>query len=305
MSRKRKYNPKGFAHVYQRGYRMGVLFYSVKDILVFYTILNVLKKKYDITIVELVCMYNHYHLLLKADSQETVSCFMCEFETTYSKEFNKDIGAEGHVFQPNYGLSNKLGDKKKRDSCAYLANNPVEKGLAVKTEDYRWNFLAYVVSDHPFSKKLVVRKASTKMKKALAEVKYLHNHERYVNYIYLRKWFAVLSDDEINQLIDFIIVKYKLPDYDEAISLYGSYGSMLVAMNSNTGSEHDIHEDYSDKSYLPYVRLIRSLSREYGYGDPKDVLRLSPEDRRKLCEVLIRDKQVSRFIAETLLHIHK
>ena len=304
MARKRKYNPKGFAHIYQRGYRMSVLFYSVKDILVFYTILHILKKKYDITIVELVCMYNHYHMLLKSDNQETVSRFMCEFETIYAKEFNKDIGAEGHVFQPNYGLSNKIGDKKKRDSCAYLANNPVEKGLAVKAEDYRWNFLAYAVSDHPFSKKLVVRNASTKMKKVLAEVKYLQSNVRYVNYTFLRKWFSVLKNDEINQLIDYIIVKYKVLDYDEAIHLYGSFDSMLIAVNSNTGSEHDIKEDYSDRSYMPYVSLIRSLSREYGFVNPKEVLRLSPEDRRRLCEVLIREKHVTRFIAETLLHIH-
>ena len=283
---------------------MSVLFYSVKDIIVFYTILSVIKKKYNVTIVGLVCMYNHYHMLLKADSQETVSAFMREFETTYSREFNNDIGSKGHVFKPIYGLSNKVGDKKKRDACAYLLNNSVEKGLSVRAEDYRWNFLAYSVSNHPFSKKLVVRRASTNMKKALAEVKFLHENGKYVTCTFLRRWFAMLNHDEINQLIDHIIVKYKVVDYEEAIRLYGSFENMIVAINSNTGSEHDIHEDYTDKSYLPYVRLMHTLSREYGFDDPKEVLGLSLIDRRRLCEVLISEKNVSRFIAETLLHIH-
>ena len=40
MPRIIKYDSKGIAHIYQRGYNMSVLFYSVRDILVFYTILS-------------------------------------------------------------------------------------------------------------------------------------------------------------------------------------------------------------------------------------------------------------------------
>ena len=215
MSRRRKYNPRGFAHIYQRGYQMSVLF---------------------------------YYMLLQADSHETVSCFMREQETTYSREFNMDICSKGHVFKPVYGLSNKIGDKKKRDASAYLYNNSVEKGLSFRAEDYRWIFLAYALSDHPFSNKLVFRKASTNMKKVLAEVKYLYDSGRYVTYTFLKRWFAMLNHDEINQLADHIIVNYKVVDYKEAIRLYGSYEKIVVAINSNTGCEHDIHEDYSDTS---------------------------------------------------------
>ena len=46
MSRKIKYDCRGIAHIYQRGFNMSVIFYSVKDILVFYTLLYELKKKY-------------------------------------------------------------------------------------------------------------------------------------------------------------------------------------------------------------------------------------------------------------------
>lgn len=244
MARKTKYDSSGIAHIYQRGLNMSVIFYSVKDILVFYTILYVLKKKYKITVLGVVFMYNHYHLLIKAKSQEVVSCFMRDLETTYSKEFNKDTGIKGHVFEPRYGLSNKKWDKKQREAAAYLYNNPVEKQLSTRAVEYRWNFLAYAVSDHPFSEKLVVRKASTQLKKCLQEVRFMFNHGDFLNYTVLKNCFKRLARNEINQLVDFIITTYNVVDYKETTSLYGSYGTMLIAFDSNTGSDHDMKEEY-------------------------------------------------------------
>lgn len=245
MARKTKYDSSGIAHIYQRGLNMSVIFYSVKDILVFYTILYVLKKKYKITVLGVVFMYNHYHLLIKAKSQEVVSCFMRDLETTYSKEFNKDTGIKGHVFEPRYGLSNKKWDKKQREAAAYLYNNPVEKQLSARAVEYRWNFLAYAVSNHPFSDKLVIRKASTQLKKCLQEVRFMFNHGDFLNYTVLKNCFKRLARNEINQIVDFILTTYNVVDYNETISLYGSYEKMLITFDSNTGSDHDMKEDYS------------------------------------------------------------
>ena len=53
MARKIKYDCRGIAHIYQRGFNMSVIFYSVKDILVFYTLLYELKKKYKKRVIVL------------------------------------------------------------------------------------------------------------------------------------------------------------------------------------------------------------------------------------------------------------
>lgn len=305
MARKTKYDCRGIAHIYQRGLNMSVIFYSVKDILVFYTILYVLKKKYKITVLGVVFMYNHYHLLIKAKSQEVVSCFMRDLETTYSKEFNKDTGIKGHVFEPRYGLSNKKWDKKQREAAAYLYNNPVEKQLSARAVEYRWNFLAYAVSNNPFSDKLVVRKASTQLKKCLQEVRFMFNHGAFLNYTVLKNCFKRLARNEINQIVDFIITTYNVVDYNETISLYGSYEKMLIAFDSNTGSDHDMKEEYSDNSYKGYISSIKALSNVYEFGDPKDILKLSDEERLRLASSLAKKLNVSRFIAETLLRIYQ
>ena len=281
MSRRIFYNNRGVAHIYQRGYNMSVLFYSVKDILVFYTLLYKFSKKHGIRILGVVCMYNHYHLLVVARSQENISTIRA------------------------YGLSNKMGEKKQREAAAYLYNNPVEKQLSIKAIEYRWNFLAYAKSDHPFSKRIYLSKASSQMRRCLKEVNVILQSGSFINYDFLRKWFLILNRDEIHQLVDQIIVKFKVVDYEELIRLYGSYEKMLIAFDSNTGSEHDIKEDYSEKSYKPYNSLMKLLLNELGFSDPKEVLRLSNGKRRELCESLLESHRTSRFIAETLLHLHK
>ena len=251
MARIIKYDCRGIAHIYQRGFRMSVIFYTVKDILVFYTLIYTLKKKYEVKILGLVLMYNHYHLLIKARSQIVVSSFMRDLETKYSKEFNKrSSGLKGPVFERLYGLSNKVQDKKQRESAAYLYNNPVEKFLTATALEYRWNYLAYAKSDHPFSEKLVVRESSYQMKKSLQEVKYAFHQGTFLNYTVLKNCFERLSMKEANQLVDFIIVTLKVVDYEETIRLYGSFENMIIAFDSNIGCEHDVREEYSDKSYM-------------------------------------------------------
>ena len=304
MSRTIKYDSRGIAHIYQRGFNMSVLFYSVKDILVFYTILYTKKNKYNVTVLGVVCMYNHYHLTVMAGSHEDIANFQREFESTYAREFNNEVGIKGRVFEPVYGLSNKIGGKKQREATAYLYNNPVEKQLSERALDYKWNFLSYAESDCPYSEKLVVRKSSKQMKKCLQQVNFMFNNGYYLNYDFLRECFSKLSAGETNQLIDYVIVKYKVVDYERTIQLYGSFKTMMIAFDSNTGSEHDMKEEYSDKSYKPYPRLIHSLIHDYGFTNPKDVIKLDYEERLRLCNNLIRTQHVSSFIAGTLLHVY-
>ena len=230
---------------------------------------------------------------------------MREFESAFSREFNKSIGLKGRVVIRAYGLSNKMGEKKQREAAAYLYNNPVEKQLSIKAIEYRWNFLAYAKSDHPFSKRINLSKASSQMRRCLKEVNVILLSGSFINYDFLRKWFLILNRDEIHQLVDQIIVKFKVVYYEELIRLYGSYEKMLIAFDSNTGSEHDIKEDYSEKSYKPYNSLMKLLLNELGFSDPKEVLRLSNGKRRELCESLLESHRTSRFIAETLLRLHK
>ena len=52
-----------------------------------------------------------------------------------------------------------------------------------------------------------------------------------------------LNERERSQLVDYIISVYNCIDYHFLTGCYGSYQDMLLAVNSNTGSEYDIKEE--------------------------------------------------------------
>ena len=85
-------------------------------------------------------------------------------------EEDTDVPEQGDVQE--YTFTNEYGDGEKsiKTSYSYVYNNPVEKKLAAVSQNYRWTFLAYAASDHPFSEKIVLRKASMGLRRALKEV---------------------------------------------------------------------------------------------------------------------------------------
>ena len=69
--------------------------------------------------------------------------------------------------------------------------------------------------------------------------------------------------------------------------------------------DSNVYRRINIKSYKPYNSLMKILLNELGFSDPKEVLRLSNGKRRELCESLLESHRTSRFIAETLLRLHK
>lgn len=106
----------------------------------------------------------------------------------------------GHLFQSPFGSAPKIGNKKIRTSIAYLYNNPVERNIHQEAIKWRWNFLAYAFSDHPFSEKLSRRVASTKMRKNLKEIEGCCSRGSYLRYPQLHRMFDGLSPEEKTNL---------------------------------------------------------------------------------------------------------
>ena len=83
-----------------------------------------------------------------------------------------------------------------------------------------------------------------------------------MRYGQLRRMISRLDEREKSQLIDYIISTYRCIAYDELVGCYGDYNDMLIAVNSNTGSEYDIKEEryrFSDTEYVRISDILRSV----------------------------------------------
>lgn len=292
-------------HIYQRTVNGFVLFYTVSDFLVFFSIVSRFARKHNIRVIAIIPMFDHVHLLVECSDRKQVAAFVQEYSWMYAREFNISLNAKGKVFKKAFGCAVKIGMKKIRTACSYAYNNPGEKRLCKRAEQYRWTFLAYAVSSHPFSENIVLKNASASLRRAVKLVNCYHRKYDCLSYAFLERLFRDLSDKERRQLVDYIISLYNIIDYDRLISFYGDYESMLLAFASNQGSEYDIHEEFSDSSHLAYPEMGAYLQHRFGLENIKDVFRLDLDKRTELFqELLTKTSATTRQVEKYLRFKH-
>ncbi len=301
---KKKYKPGCLGHIYQRGHRGFVIFYNIKDSLVFFTIFMLEAEKFGIRVSGLCLMYNHYHVDLEAPGAKAVSMFVSCFCSWFSKEYNRRYGFSGCLFD-EYGISNKYGDKDRRTAYAYLYNNPVEWHFCHRAEQYQWNFLGYARNKHPFSERIASRNITRGLRKSIELVRYLHSLKRPVLYDAIDTLLDNLNMNEKRYLTDFIINEYSRIDYQRAIDRYGDYETMVDAFSYNTGSEYDINEDYDPTAGKEYKKMANFLARDTRYRDIGDVVRRPAEERLYYLSELVTKCNVSVEHAMKFLRIGK
>lgn len=299
---KRKFQREAVNHVYQRTLSGFNIFYDLEDYLVYYTIFCVMAVKYGIVVYGLCLMIDHIHSLFAARSVKILSQFISHVTLLYVKEYNTAHGRSGPLFEGRFGSAPKRGLKLLRTAIAYLYNNPVEKLLCRKAQDYRWNFLAYARSSHPYSGKLVIRNAPYKLQRVIKEIDYEASCGRHLSYTRLRRLFSGLDKDARNQVVDYIITRYSVIRYDLLESCYGGYENMITAINSNAGSEYDINESMYVKSDKEYRELYRFVC-ENGFEKAGDVITLPNDEKYRLFEQLIRYTSASRLQISKFLHL--
>ena len=301
MRRRRRFYNDKVNHVYQRTVGWVNIFYSNADYLVYYTIFAVCAKAAKIQVFMLCLMYDHTHSLVIAENIRELSAFVDRFAAWFVKEYNHQVGRKGKLFHKNFGSAPKWSDKDIRSVINYVGNNPVEKRLCLKAEEYRWNFLAYAVSDHPFSDKYVPREASRHLRRAIKEAKELAEQNLPLKYVHLKRMMKKLSRKEVEQFIDQVIIMYLPFDFNKVMSYFGSYEAMLDAMHNNTGSEHDLKEQNDRTSHMVFQDVLAYLCDSMSVDEVRKITVMSENDKKQLAKKIrsvfpIDEWQISKFL---------
>ncbi len=299
--RKRKLKENAWQHIYQKAAGSMLLFYDDLDRLVYYTSFVVSARRHHAKVLAFALMYDHTHALVRLEDYSSIGDFVRDYASLYAMEFNRDLERHGPVFCCAYGNAPKEGAKKIRTTVAYIDNNSVEKRLFNRAEEDRWNLMAYVYTDHPFSERLVRRNASRTLARALKRVEFFSSMNAYLPYRILRELYDGLTEKESAQLTDFIITTYNPVDREDLMLLYGDYPTMLVAVNSNTGSEYDLKEDYDNGTHEIYRRLLE-ICRHSSFGDNlKSVLTMPVRQKTEWADILYRQTGASSFALKKFL----
>ena len=300
---KRKLPADTFEHIYIRSINQFVIFYTMEDRLVYYTVFAVMAKRYGVTVLALALMFDHIHHLIKTISRELYGKFIGVTTSTFAMAYNRDSGRKGPLFQKAYGNSAKRRDKDIRNCIAYNYNNSVEKLLFNRAEQDRWNLLAYIDNPHPFSAPIDRKTASKKLLMSMDAVVLFHGRNKFLDYPVVRRLFEGLIPEEREQLLDFIIYLYLPIDKESLLGFYKSYDAMVLAINSNTGKEYDMNEIYDPESHQDFVRMLNLTRRSSFATDPRSIILAPDEQKWKIVHSFMDRAGASLNHAKRFLHL--
>jgi REP element-mobilizing transposase RayT len=81
-------------------------------------------------------MSNHYHALVSAEDQPTLSAFMCLLNGSLAKELGALYGVHGHFWHRRYSKHLILDESALIDAYTYLFANSVKEGLVEHPRDW-------------------------------------------------------------------------------------------------------------------------------------------------------------------------
>lgn len=281
MTATRKTSLKGYDHVYQITADRGICFYTAADCLAWFSLMCVLAERYGIRILAVCIMLNHYHIELHAPSPEALSSFMRDLNALFTRLYNRRYGTTGPLFSNKFKNAGKYKEQKIRENFLYICNNPVVKCAVPRAAQYRWNFLAYMQSAHPFSSQGDIS-SDERMGQVMSMVRTRRSAGRPLDYAFFDGIYSQLSDSEKKQMLDYIIAQYNVIDYAAVKRMWGSFEQLNQVLLTVRGAEYDIEDDTAQEDYRHYYKMIRVAS-DLGYDLGKMRFgQLSPRELRRL-----------------------
>ena len=128
-------------HIYNRGCDKNQIFYNTDNYRYLLKRIQRTYRKYKISIIAFCLMPNHYHFLLRQDSEIQISKWLQSLFIGYTLAINKQQNRSGTLFSGRAKSKFIDDDRYLQYLIYYIHNNPVKAGLVCVNEE--WEFSNY------------------------------------------------------------------------------------------------------------------------------------------------------------------
>ncbi len=143
----RYFQKDAYYHVYNRGNRKLNIFIQNRDYKRFLERLREYKDKFNVSILSYCLMPNHFHLLLKQETEKPITFFMLRLCTSYAKYFNIKYDQVGSLFQGPLKAKLIDSDEYLLQLSRYIHRNPISISTpGVDLALYPWSSYSSYVS---------------------------------------------------------------------------------------------------------------------------------------------------------------
>jgi putative transposase len=139
MTRKPRIEYPGMvASITVRGVDRQSAFIDDEDHRRFFRDLDYAQRRFEVEVIAVVQMGNHYHLLVRL-KHGNLRQFMHWINGSHARHMNERHDRCGHFFQGRYWVDLVEEESYLFRLASYIHLNPVRAGLAVRPEDYPWS----------------------------------------------------------------------------------------------------------------------------------------------------------------------
>ena len=126
-------------HVIHRGHNRASIFYEDSDYEAFLIMLAAVSKRRGVAIHGFVLMTTHVHFLVTPTTSTSLPDTMKALGVRYVHYFNRKYERLGTLWSHRHRAI-LIEDEKRLLTCLrYIEQNPVEAGMVIKPDDYRWS----------------------------------------------------------------------------------------------------------------------------------------------------------------------
>ncbi len=131
--------PGHYYHIFNRGARRLTIFREPDN---YHFVLHRAKKycrQFDLTVIAYCLMPNHYHFLLRQNSEDPAGLLPQRIFNSYTKAYNKRYNHSGTIFERRYQAVHVEQDGYLKHLCRYIHFNPVKDGIVKRVEDWPYS----------------------------------------------------------------------------------------------------------------------------------------------------------------------
>lgn len=139
--RKKVFYPGGYYHIYNRGANREPIFFSDENYIYCLRLIRKYNELFHVSVIAYCLMPNHFHFILRQNSEKSISDFMRVVFNAYVQAVNKQIGHMGTLFQGRFKHIHIDKDNYILHLCRYIHLNPVKAGVVNAPEE--WHFSNY------------------------------------------------------------------------------------------------------------------------------------------------------------------
>jgi putative transposase len=143
--RKVPFLPNHYYHIYNRGAHRIDIFRNDADYTFLLKLVKIQAERCAISVIAYSLMHNHYHFLLRQNSDIQISIFMQAIFNVYTKAFNSKYQLSGTLFEGPFRATHVDRTEYLLHLCRYIHRNPLDAQMVLLPEQWHYsNYLEFV-----------------------------------------------------------------------------------------------------------------------------------------------------------------